>query len=337
MDQGRPISLTASELAPLWAQYMNDSASVCFLSYFLEKAEDEEIKPVIAFALELSKKHIARLTALFKEEKQAIPHGFMLEEDVDLQAPKLYSDTYVLQFLLQMANNGLTTYSGAVTSSAREDITDYFMGCVSETMELYKRAKGVLLSKGLYIRPPSLPNQVDVEFVKKQGFVWDIFGDKRPLLVSEISNLYTNLQRNDIGAATLTGFSQVAKSKEVTEFFVKGIGIAKKHVTLFAEKLEEGDLPAPISWANDITVSTSQTFSDKLMMFMTSGMIGLSIGYYGTAVAQSPRVDIGLMYNRLSAEVQLYSEDGANLMIKNGWLEQPPMAADRDELAKKKK
>jgi len=28
------------------------------------------------------------------------------------------------------------------------------------------------------------------------------------------------------------------------------------------------------------------------------------------------------------------AEDGAKLMIENGWLEQPPQATDRDELAK---
>ncbi|WP_396266368.1 DUF3231 family protein [Halobacillus amylolyticus] len=41
------------------------------------------------------------------------------------------------------------------------------------------------------------------------------------------------------------------------------------------------------------------------------------------------------MYNRLSIEIQKLSEDGANIMIKNRWLEQPPMAPDRIELAQK--
>ncbi|MCM2535776.1 DUF3231 family protein [Neobacillus pocheonensis] len=27
-----------------------------------------------------------------------------------------------------------------------------------------------------------------------------------------------------------------------------------------------------------------------------------------------------------------FAEDGANIMIENGWLEEPPMAVDRDEL-----
>ena len=33
-------------------------------------------------------------------------------------------------------------------------------------------------------------------------------------------------------------------------------------------------------------------------------------------------------------EIQLYSEDGSIIMINNKWLEQPPLASDRDELAK---
>jgi hypothetical protein len=90
-------------------------------------------------------------------------------------------------------------------------------------------------------------------------------------------------------------------------------------------------------WDSEITNSTTHTFSDKLMMFYTSGLIALSVDYYGTAVSQSPRGDLSTMYNRLSLELQMYAEDGANIMIKNRWLEQPPMASDRDELVRKRK
>ncbi|MDQ6600590.1 DUF3231 family protein [Bacillus salipaludis] len=172
--------------------------------------------------------------------------------------------------------------------------------------------------------------------MKKQWFMLDVFGEKRPLTAAEVDNLFTNLQRNALGVAALTGFSQVTQHKDVKQFFLKGLEIGNKHIKLFRSKLEESKLPAPMGWDSEITNSTAYTFSDKLMMFFTSGLIGLSIGYYGTAVSQSPRGDITAMYNRLSLEVQLYSEDGANIMIKNGWLEQPPMASDRDELIRNK-
>jgi hypothetical protein len=331
MENGKKGKITSAELAQLWAQYMNDSGSICVLRFFLEKAEDPEISSVIDFALRLSETHIEKLTVFFDKEDYAVPYGFKVEEDVDLSAPKLFTDSYVLQFIHQMAKIGLTNYSASVASSVREDITDYYMECLSETMQLYKISKDLLLAKGLFVRSPSIPNE-KVEFVNKQAFLFDIIGEKRPLIVAEVGNLYANTQRNILGVATLIGFSQVAKDKEVTQFFLRGIDIGKKHVKVFGAKLEECNLPVPATLSAEITTSTAYTFSDKLMMFFTTGLIALSIGYYGTGVAQSPRLDLGVMYNRLSLEVQLYSEDGSNIMIHNKWLEQPPMATDRGEL-----
>jgi hypothetical protein len=332
----KQVRLTAGEIGQLWAQYLNDSASLCVLTFFLEKVEDNEIKPIIEFALELSKTHIEKITAILTEEKNVVPYGFSIKEDVNLNAPRLYSDSFVLNFINQMSKVGLTTYAGSVGTSVRSDIKYYYMDCLTETMQLYDKSTELLLSKGLFIRSPSLPNLEKVEFVKKQWFILDVFGEKRPLIAAEVDNLYANLQRNSLGVATLTGFSQVAKDKDVKQFFVKGLEVGNKHIRLFRGKLEESKLPAPMGWDSEITNSTSHTFSDKLMMFFTSGLISLSVGFYGTAVSQSPRGDISAMYNRLSLEVQMYSEDGANIMIKNGWLEQPPMASDRDELIRKK-
>lgn len=34
-----------------------------------------------------------------------------------------------------------------------------------------------------------------------------------------------------------------------------------------------------------------------------------------------------------AAEIAKYAEDGANMMINNGWLEEPPLSEDRDKLA----
>ncbi|MDC3413830.1 DUF3231 family protein [Aquibacillus sp. 3ASR75-11] len=333
-EKQQQIRLTSAELGQLWTQYLNDSASVCMLTYFLEKSEDYEIKPIIDHALELSKVHIKKLTSIFNEEKHAIPHGFKIEEDVDLTAPRLYSDVYVLNFIHNMAKIGLTAYSGSLAVSIREDVSEYYMECLKETKQLYKLSLDLLLSKGLYVRSPYFPNLEHVEYVKKQGFLWDVFGEKRPLVALEVSNLYSNLQRNALGAATLVGFSQVAQDKDVKQFFLRGIKTARKHIKSFGAKLEESYLTVPMTWATEITNSTTQTFSGKIMMFYTSALIALSVGYYGTGLAQSPRVDLGIMYNKFSAEIQLFAEDGANIMIKNRWLEQPPMASDRDELAR---
>jgi len=334
VEQGKQIRLTSGELTQLVMQYMQDSASVCTLSYFLAKVEDTEIKPIIEHALKLSQAHLQKVNTILTEEKHKVPHGLKMEEDVDLTAPRLYADSFALTYIHQMASIGLTIYADSITSSTRSDITAHYKECLSETMELYEMAKDLLLEKGLYIRTPYLPNLEKVDYVEKQGFLWDVFGEKRPLIGPEITNLFANIQRNALGTAVLTGFSQVSQSKEVTKFMLRCIEVAKKHIKLFGEKLMESDLPVPMTWDPDVTESTAYTFSDKLMMAYTTSLIALSIGFYGASVSQSPRVDLGVMYNRLSAEIQKLSEDGANIMIKNKWLEQPPIAPSRKDLAK---
>ena len=52
-------------------------------------------------------------------------------------------------------------------------------------------------------------------------------------------------------------------------------------------------------------------------------------------MAMSARHDLGVMYGRLTAEISAYSNEGAQILINNGWLERPPMAAVREILAKK--
>ncbi|WP_223821033.1 DUF3231 family protein [Bacillus sp. S3] len=94
------------------------------------------------------------------------------------------------------------------------------------------------------------------------------------------------------------------------------------------------DLPAPMSWDSAVTDSTTRVFSDKLIMFHVSAMVAAGIGNFGMAMAASPRRDLGTKYASLIPEISLYAEDGANIMIKHGWLEEPPQADDREDLVK---
>jgi hypothetical protein len=43
-------------------------------------------------------------------------------------------------------------------------------------------------------------------------------------------------------------------------------------------------------------------------------------------------MDLSALYVRLSAEIALYAEDGANVLINHGWLEEPTQADDRNAL-----
>ena len=178
----------------------------------------------------------------------------------------------------------------------------------------------------------NIPQKVD--FVKKQSFLTGWFGERRPLLSLEITNLYTNLQRNVLGIAMLVGFSQTASSKRIAHFFVRGKEIAAKHNEVMGSVLREDDLPVPMTSDTYVTESNVSTFSDKLMMYIVTGLISLGISYYGDSMSTALRRDLMVRYDRFIHETLKYSEDGANIFIENGWMEEPPRAVDRNELAK---
>lgn len=329
----KKVKLTSVEITSLWGAYMNDTAIYCKFSHFYSNAEDLEIKSLLKKALNLTKGNLNALKEIFIREKYPIPFGFDIEKDVELSSPKLFSDIYVLHYLHTASQIALQGYTINISLAVRADVYSYFNECITQLTNIMREIKELLLSKGLYMRAPYLSIPKSVDFVKHQSFLTGFFGDKRPLSGPEITNLYSNYQRNALGVATLIGFSQVAQSKEVVKFLLRGKEIAKKHCQIFGSILTDEDIPIPTSLETEVTNSNTFTFSDKLMVFYVTALIGLSIGYYATGMAMSPRRDIGLKYVRLSEEILAYAEDGANLLIKNGWLEQPPMALNRDKLA----
>ncbi len=333
--QHNNIKLTAAEISQIWGAYQNATISKCFFQYFSSIVEDQDIKALVQHGLELSESHIEQLTAFFNNESYPVPQGFT-DNDVNVGAPRLYSDSYILYYLHQLGKLGINAFSVAVALSARSDIHTYFSQCLSEYTKFHKMVTDLLLNKGLYIRPPYLPTPDKVEFVNKQSFLTGWFGNRRPLVSLEVTNLYDNIQRNALGVSTLIGFSQVASSKKVRQYMVRGKEIAAKHVEIFGSILREDDLPVPMSWDMEVTDSTVSPFSDKLMMFLTTGLIAIGMGYYGTSMATTLRRDIQTHYGRLTSEIGKYAEDGANIMIDNGWMEHPPKSADRDKLARNK-
>jgi hypothetical protein len=95
--------------------------------------------------------------------------------------------------------------------------------------------------------------------------------------------------------------------------------------------LEEEQLSSSIPWYTFVSDSTTSPFSDKLIMFHGAVLNGGGIEQYGYSLATIMRRDVGARYSQLLAEMMTYADDGMNLMIKNHWMEQPPMAARRNE------
>ncbi|KAA9021115.1 DUF3231 family protein [Niallia endozanthoxylica] len=330
MEDKTKIPLSAAEMSGLWTQYMGDTIVVCMNSYFLEKVEDEEIRPIIRWTLDTAKENLSIMQDLFQKENFPIPIGFT-EQDVNTKAPRLFADTFFLKHLSQLAVFAMTASNAALTVATRPDVIAFHKRILNKGIELQDRTRDLMLKQGIYIKPPSIPIPDKVDFVEKQHYLTGFFGKKRPINAQEITHLYLNALINTIGKELVTGFAQTAQNEEVKQYLLRGKELAHKYVELFSDLLTKEDLPAPISLGSTVLNTTASVFSDKLMMFHVTAMVAAGIGYYGMALAASPRRDLGLKYLSLIPEVALYVEDGANIMIKHGWMEEPPQAFDRDK------
>ncbi|MDQ0223785.1 hypothetical protein CHH83_09480 [Bacillus sp. 7586-K] len=335
METEHNIRLTSAELSSLWSNYLMDSMSICVFTYFLEKVNDSEIKPIIKQALKMSSEHIEIIKKIFSAEGIPLPKGFT-DEDVNPHAPKLFQDTFLLNYVKHMTKGGLSLYGAILPNIVRKDIREYYSSCLASTTELYNETTSILSSKGIEIRPPFIPYPKDVEFVEKQSFLAGWFGEQRSLTGQEIMNLFTNIQTNKLGEALVIGFGQVAGSVKIRDYMLRGKEISKKHIAIFSKYLNADDLPSPMTWDHEVEASTEAPFSDKLMMYHVGVMNASSVGNYGVAISMSQRRDIASVYVRLSAEIGKYAEDGINIMIDNAWLERPPQNIDRDALIKKR-
>ncbi|WP_129731746.1 DUF3231 family protein [Ectobacillus funiculus] len=333
METNSPIRLTAPEIASLWTQYIFDTMSICFFRYALEHIEDHEVKSIYQTSLELSKKHVQEIIVFMLKENYPIPRGFTEKDDVNIHAPRLFQDSFYLNYIYIMTLQGMTGYSLSVSTSIRSDLRKYYITCMSETMELFDQSIDLMLSKGLFTRPPIITPPDSIDFVKHQSFLTGWLGNRRPLNAIEIGDITFNMLKMHLHAALKVGFIQVTQSKEIRQHFMRGLDIANKHIKIFESVFEEDKLNSPISWQSMITNSTSMTFSDKYMLYQIQLSTQLTLSYYGSALSVNSRKDLGLKYLRLILELLQFAEDGANLMIKNGWLEQPPIASDRESLA----
>lgn len=328
--------ITSAEISMLWSTYIGDTMAICMLAHFLHTCEDEDIKPIIKLAYDYSTDHVTQISNLFEMEGIPLPKGFG-EQDVNLQAKKLFSDVTYQRYLHHMARTGLNSYSLAKSISARKDVRDLFKHFLNQAEMLYDSNVELMQEKGVFIRSPYIAYPDKIEYVTDRKFLGGLIGHRRPLLGVEIAHLGINIEVANVAKTFLLGFSQVAQSKKISDYFKEGYELGKKMVEDFMIKLKEDDNSYPSTWDSTITNSTGAPFSDKLMLFHANAQSAIGIGDFGLAIAASLRKDLAVNYEGYILRVGAYAEEGAKLLIDNGWFEKPPQSIDRELLRNKNK
>lgn len=148
----------------------------------------------------------------------------------------------------------------------------------------------------------------------------------------ELGYLLHGIETNDIGMQLITGFAQCAKNKEVKKYFIKGKELEKKQIKIFEELLLKSDIQFSATSGSTVTTSTVPPFSEKLMMFCIYLLNGFGIVGTSFGTIFSLRNDLSMQSALLAKDIYFYAQDGIKLMIKYGWLEEPPQMEDREQI-----
>lgn len=238
----------------------------------------------------------------------------------------------MLFFVRFMMRFGLTQYSEARALCTRSDVRNFFDNSIQSTLKTFGLADDIILGKGLYTKSPNIPIPHSIEPIEDQSFMRSFFGEKRPLNATEIGRIHLNFQRNSLGKAFLLGLSQTTRNKEIQDYLIRGMNLAKKHMDKMSSFLIKDSLPVPENLDSEVTDSTDTVFSDKLILFFVVSLDALGIAADGITLSRSMRRDLSGVVNNLITEIGLYAEDGVQLMIKHKWLDRIPETANRQEL-----
>jgi len=329
----KQIPLISSEIGGLWTSYSADTMLVCVLSYFLNQVECAETRAILQKTFDLSKQHIQEITNIFNEEALPIPNGFT-DSDVKVDAPRLFTEGFYLQYLGYIARAQMHTYTLTLNQIARSDIRAYFSNRIHESIDLYNSSADLRLSKGIFIRAPRVEVTKEVQYVKSTSFLSDWFGEKRPMIAAEITHVFAGIFANIVGRGITTANGQVSKENKNSKYFFEGKTIATKQIAELTTILTNEGIPIPSSSDSYVTDSMVSPFSEKLMISHSVMLASSAMSSLGMSIAETMRSDLQAKYMKYAVEDMKYGKDGIDILIDNGWLEQPPQAVKHENLVR---
>ncbi|WHY03260.1 DUF3231 family protein [Neobacillus sp. DY30] len=334
MDEHK-LKLTSSEIGSLWGEYVNGTAVDVVNRYMYSIIEDEAIKTIFNEAIKTFEDQKKKIITFFESEGFPVPIGFN-ESDLFLGKQRLFSDAFCLNYLHIMTLHGLLGHTTAFSISVRKDLRDFYDSCNNDAKKMYNQTIDLLLDKGLFQRDPLFYAYEHPQFISSTDFKDGFFGKGRTLAATEIISISFNLKKSIMAKTLSIAFSQVAESKEVRKFLSESEKTADDQIKALAKILQADNLPVPKSLETEVSISTDSPFSDKLLMYHMGFMFQAAQTYHGAGLATAMRTDLVATYEATIIQNLLVTKNWFNVMVKNNWLEQPPLAPNRTEIAKQK-
>ncbi|MEH7118351.1 DUF3231 family protein [Neobacillus vireti] len=336
MVNTNPIS--SSEIGTLWVTYQEKTFILRMLEYFIKKAEDDdEARNILGGLWQHLNYYVLEMEKIFKQQGMVYPVGYK-KEDVNLEAPKLFDNGFDIMFVRILKEVSMGLYTINMNMAYNDDVAKIYKGLTNVTQDIYMLSTLYLLQRGILTLPPKVTMPKTTEFVESKRYMsgFKPFSEKRVLNAIELGFLHHGIESNNIGMQLMTGFAQCAKNEEVKKYFVKGKELAKKQIKVLTDILMESDVQFSATCGSTVTTSTVAPFSDKLMMACVHFLNGFSLVGNSFGTVFTYRNDISMKIALLAKDVYFYGQEGIEIRIKHGWLEEPPQIEDRAAIIKGK-
>lgn len=329
----KKTDLSSSEYGTLWMVYQEKTMTQRMLEHFIQAAEVKEAKKLLEQTHKQVISIVNEVTRFFKENDAVVPVGYTAE-DVNPVTPRLYGLHFDILCLRLLSEIGMGLHSLHLSMISRKDLMQFYQTLTDFTQNTYQACMVYLEKNNIPLRSPSISPSKTVEFAKGTGYMSGInpFNKKRALNAVEAGHIYFAIESNSLGMELITGFAQVANESEIKSYFERGKNLSKNIIGDMSEVLTQSDIKVPTTWAGSVTDSKVPPFSDKLMMYCTSLFCSFGLGSNAVGTAFSLRKDLPLKLITIAKDVLFYAQDGAKIMAKNGWLEEPPQFSDRHNL-----
>ncbi|WP_337018034.1 DUF3231 family protein [Oceanobacillus massiliensis] len=336
MDKDKnKLKLTSSEIGSLWGEYVNGTMTDIVNRYMFSIIEDESIKAIFDDAIKTFEKQKKQIATFMENDGFPVPIGFT-ESDLNKGSERLFTDIFCLNYLHIMTLHGLLGHTASLSVSVRKDLRDFYDSCDNDAKRMYHQTIELMLEKGIFQRDPLFYPAKNPEFVSSQDFKDGLLGKGRRLAATESIFISFNLKKSVMAKALSIGFSQVSQSKEVRKFLEDTENTSDSQVQSLSKIMHKDNLPVPKSMETEVTASTDSPFSDKLMLYHIGFLFQTAQVYQGTGLASAMRTDLVTTYEGIILKNLMVTKKWFNIMVKNKWLEQPPLAPNRKEISKEK-
>src|SRR5690242_1281779 len=117
-------SLTSVEVGILWNIYMIESMVHHMSACFLKHIKDADIESMVQVWQDSTKRSLEALNSFFEQENLPAPRR-ITSEDINLSAPRLFTDKYYIYFGEYMSRVALTVFTLSYTMCTRLDMKEF--------------------------------------------------------------------------------------------------------------------------------------------------------------------------------------------------------------------